>query len=351
MDDLQTITQVTRTFGVTTRTLRYYEQIGLLHSKRMEGYSYRVYDEETCQRLREIILLRKLRIPLKEIQELLGNHDVVKAIHIFEDNISGLEDEINSLSTIRNVLKRFVEELQSRVKVNLKNYLLEDDELISMVASFSTVTLDYKEGKNMEKVNQNERMNQPEKEEVQQIVSMEELNQASKRLNKLTDKDVRIVYLPPSAIASYHYIGDEPEAQVNSVIDKFVRDYDLIHKKPELRHYGFNAPCPIDETGYHGYEIWVTIPEEMEVPEPLVKKYFEGGLYAAHMIPFGAFDEWGLLEEWLRNSNKYEFNGVWDASVMFYWLEEHLNYVNHVMLDNTEPEGFQLDLLIPIREK
>jgi len=38
--------------------------------------------------------------------------------------------------------------------------------------------------------------------------------------------------------------------------------------------------------------MWVTIPEEMDVPEPIVKKRFEGGLYAAHMIPFGAFEEW-----------------------------------------------------------
>ena len=32
-------------------------------------------------------------------------------------------------------------------------------------------------------------------------------------------------------------------------------------------------------------------------------------------------------------------------------LEEHLNYISHVELANTEPEEFQLDLLVPVRER
>ena len=63
-----TITEVTRTHAVSTRMLRYYEQQGLLCSQRREGYAYRVYDEENIARLRLILVLRKLRIPLKRIK-------------------------------------------------------------------------------------------------------------------------------------------------------------------------------------------------------------------------------------------------------------------------------------------
>lgn len=45
MSGLKTITQVTKTFDISTRTSRYYEQLGLIKSQRIEGYSYRVYDE------------------------------------------------------------------------------------------------------------------------------------------------------------------------------------------------------------------------------------------------------------------------------------------------------------------
>lgn len=328
MEELKSITQITKSFGVSTRMLRYYEQIGLLKSQRMEGYSYRVYSEDSCLRLRQIIILRKLRIPLKQIAILLTDNNALNAIEVFMKNIGELDVEIDSLTTIRNILKRFVDELSSKAGISLKSDLLNDMSILSMISPLSITKINFKEDN-----------------------TMAELNKASEQLSKLTDRDVRIVYLPPATIATFQYVGDEPEMHVNQVIDKFVRDNDLIHAKPDLRHYGFNAPCPTDETGYHGYEMWVTVPDDLEIPEPLRKKHFEGGLYAAYMIPFGAFEEWGRLAEWVQNSNLYEYNGNWDTNNMFGWFEEHLNYVNHVMLENTEPEGLQLDLLIPIKEK
>ena len=46
-----TISQVSRALSVSTRALRYYEEMGLIHSRRIEGYAYRVYDEDTVRRL------------------------------------------------------------------------------------------------------------------------------------------------------------------------------------------------------------------------------------------------------------------------------------------------------------
>lgn len=179
---------------------------------------------------------------------------------------------------------------------------------------------------------------------------MDKLKDAETHLSKLTD--VRIVYLPPATVAAAHYIGDEPEYQAGLLMSKFVRDTNLCKIKPDLRHYGFNHPNPVDETGSHGYEMWVTIPDEIEVPPYLTKKHFAGGLYAAHMIPMGNFNEWEWLLDWVNKSKKYEFAGdMQDQEHMCGLLEEHLNYVNHVLLDNTEPEDLQLDLLMPIRER
>ena len=64
---LMTISEVTKTFNVTARMLRYYDEIGLLPSTRKQDYAYRVYDEYALKRLQQIIALRKLRIPLKKI--------------------------------------------------------------------------------------------------------------------------------------------------------------------------------------------------------------------------------------------------------------------------------------------
>lgn len=328
MEHILTISQVTKSFGVSTRTLRYYEQIGLLASERMEGYSYRVYGSKACRNLQEIIILRKLRIPLKQIKLILEDQETRVAIEVFVDQINQLNQQIDSLSTVRSILVRLLARLNETSEISLNTVLITDETLKSMIAPLCVDTINLKEEH-----------------------AMEDLNQADEKLGKLTDRDIRIIQLPKAVVAAYQYEGEEPEWHVNQVIDAFVREHDLVHKKPDLRHFGFNSPNPIDDSGNHGYEMWVTVPEDMEIPAPLIRKEFPGGLYAAYMIPMGAFEEWGRVCDWIKEHKVYEYSGSWDYHNMFGWMEEHLNYVNHVNLPDTEPEDMQLDLLMPIKRR
>ena len=77
--DLHTINQVSKTYGISTRMLRYYEEIGLITSLRKDGYAYRVYDDAALLRLQQIIVLRKLRVPMKHIRVILANSQTAKA--------------------------------------------------------------------------------------------------------------------------------------------------------------------------------------------------------------------------------------------------------------------------------
>ncbi|MCL2671938.1 MAG: effector binding domain-containing protein [Clostridiales bacterium] len=322
--ELQTISQISKQFNISTRTLRYYEQIGLIRSTKKSDFAYRMYDVETIARLQQIVVLRKLRIPLRQIAEILQSEDAAVAIAVFQQSIREMETEIAALSTIKSVIQTLLERLQ----IQSDRLRLPDDEsLLTIVNALHSPPIKSKENK-----------------------TMEELHNADEKLNKLTDKDIRIVFLPPSFVAAYRYVGEEPENHTREVIETFVRDANLPAVKPDLRHYGFNAPNP-DETGHYGYEMWVTIPETLEVPAPLLRKQFAGGLYAAHMIPFGAFEEWAWLDAWLQSSEKYAYNGSGSPEDMFGCLEESLNYVNRLQLPNPLAEGFQLDLLMPIREK
>ncbi len=324
MEELHTITQVTRAFGITTRMLRYYEEIGLLRSERIDGYAYRAYGPAALARLRQILFLKKLRIPLRQIAELLEGADARRAVTIVEENLRKIDEEAQALETVRGVLARF----RALLLTAPRGEAFTDESLNALVAQLPVPKTNLK-GES----------------------DMEELNRASERLERLTDRDVRIVYLPPATVAAYQYEGDEPEWHVSRVVDAFAREARLSEIKPDVRHYGFNAPNPVDETNAHGYEMWLTTPDDMDVPAPLVKKTFPGGLYAARAIPFGAFEEWDKLFRWVSESEAYEYRGDWKGANMFGCLEEHLNYVNHYMLDNPEPEGMQLDLLVPVKPK
>lgn len=74
--DLSTIEQVARRTGLTKRTLRYYEEFGLLSpTDRTEG-NYRRYSEDDIRRLEHIKELRELLgFSLLEIRELLAGED------------------------------------------------------------------------------------------------------------------------------------------------------------------------------------------------------------------------------------------------------------------------------------
>lgn len=178
------------------------------------------------------------------------------------------------------------------------------------------------------------------------------LEQADDILSKLTD--VRIVYLPPSYVAASHYIGPEAERHAGAAMEQFIHDVKLWEIKPDIRSYGFNHPNQVKGTDYHGYEFWVTIPEGLEVPPPLTKKHFPGGLYAAHMIPMGNFHEWEWLWRWVNTHPEYSFNTLNDdGEYMGGCLEECLNYPNVVRNKDisSDDSKIQLDLLLPIKQK
>ena len=184
---------------------------------------------------------------------------------------------------------------------------------------------------------------------------MEELNKANEKLNKLTDRDVRIVYLPPMTMASIHCVDKDgngaPETESGDLLFEFIKTKNLPEIKPDFRHFGFNNPHEPSSGKGHGYERWVSIPDNWEISEPFAKKQFPGGLYAAHMIPMGSFEEWNWLYEWANNHKKYQIQ--WGKPEYSYGcLEEHLDAFHHYLWSHDEcDQRLQLDLLIPIKER
>ena len=102
--ELQTVIQVSKTFGISAQMLCYYERSGLIQSLRKEDYAYRVYDGENIKRLMQVVILRKLQIPVKQIKEILGNPNAVEVVEIFKENIEQLDVQITALSTLKSIL-------------------------------------------------------------------------------------------------------------------------------------------------------------------------------------------------------------------------------------------------------
>ena len=160
--ELISIKQVSLDYGISRRMLCYYEQIGLIKSSRINDSAYRLYNEEAIKQLQQIIILRKLQIPMKQIKDILNNPTAVAVIEIFKQNINELDEQITALSTVKSILARFIDELQTKTDVHLKPDLLTDKTMLTLVS-----TLPFSENK------------------IKENISMEELNKASETLSKM----------------------------------------------------------------------------------------------------------------------------------------------------------------------
>lgn len=75
---MKTVSQVTNLTGISTRTLQYYDEIGLLKPSKLTHAGYRLYDDEALQKLQQILFLKELGFKLKEIDEFFNQPDFDK---------------------------------------------------------------------------------------------------------------------------------------------------------------------------------------------------------------------------------------------------------------------------------
>ncbi|HEY8421558.1 MAG TPA: MerR family transcriptional regulator [Thermoclostridium sp.] len=167
--DLMKITQVTEKFGISSRTLRFYEQVGLLQSVRPPFEKYRFYDGENINRLRQILVLRKMQIPIKDILRIYQNQDMQTLVQSFVKRIEEIDSEISTLSELKSYISDFLNAM--------KKY---------GITQISALPLLY------EKV-ETELLSAPK-----QKLSIEKLNTLSERLAKPLEMD--IVVLPSMVV-------------------------------------------------------------------------------------------------------------------------------------------------------
>lgn len=97
---MRTVTEVCKLTGVSVRTLRHYDAIGLLKPTQRTASGYRLYDDTALCRLQTILLFRKLQFPLKEIKRIMDTPGF--------DQRTALEQQIRLLELQRKHLKGLI---------------------------------------------------------------------------------------------------------------------------------------------------------------------------------------------------------------------------------------------------
>src|ERR1700730_13787293 len=120
MNDRMRIGDLTQRAGVTQRTVRYYESIGLIPPGEREGHGQHHYTEETLARLRKIDQLKKLGLSLEEIRDVIdlyfsdssGIQPKQKVLAILRQHLADADRKIGALQQFRADLQAHIERFE-----------------------------------------------------------------------------------------------------------------------------------------------------------------------------------------------------------------------------------------------
>ena len=110
-----TVKKMAQLSGVSARTLRYYDEIGLLLPTRVNSSGYRIYGQSEVDRLQQILFYRELGLKLEEIKVLLDNPDfnVEQALRAHQQKLLEKRAEIDRLlETVQQTIKHYKGEIQ-----------------------------------------------------------------------------------------------------------------------------------------------------------------------------------------------------------------------------------------------
>lgn len=102
------INKLAKLAGVSSRTLRYYDEIGLLPALRVSSNGYRVYGGNEVDRLQQILFYRELGVPLEEIRGIL----TAKSF----DGLSALRRHMAALLARREQLDALINNVDKTIK-------------------------------------------------------------------------------------------------------------------------------------------------------------------------------------------------------------------------------------------
>lgn len=220
------VNEVSRLTGVSIRTLQYYDKIGLLPPADYTEVGYRLYDDETLQKLQIILLFRELEFPLKDIRRIIESpvFDREKAleqqIHILELKKEHIE---NLIDLARGVKKSGVKDMTDFTAFDtakIDDYIAKAREYWGDTAAFKEF-----EEKNADRTSEeNAEINTELMKIFAQFGGMKDMDPASpkvqKQVKKLQDYITDKFYKCTNTILSSLGHAYSAEGEMNRNIDK-----------------------------------------------------------------------------------------------------------------------------------
>lgn len=115
-----TINKLAKMAGVSTRTLRFYDQKGLLRPASVNSSGYRIYGKEQTEMLQQIMFYRELGVSLGDIKNILDDPGFNK--------LGALSSHLNALKQRRTQLDALIENVEKTISFEKGEMTMSDKE-------------------------------------------------------------------------------------------------------------------------------------------------------------------------------------------------------------------------------
>ena len=111
---LTKIGELAAQYGISNRTLRYWDDVGIVKSLRTEN-GYRYFDDAGIRRIEQIIILRKLRMSIQDIQDIFKSNEPDYVTNVLQRHLEETKHEAEELRTVSFYLRDWLKPLKPRV--------------------------------------------------------------------------------------------------------------------------------------------------------------------------------------------------------------------------------------------
>lgn len=117
------ISELANEFNISTRTIRYYEELGLLNPNRDNNNKYRRYSRADRARLKLILRGKRFGFSLEEIREMIelfevdqtGVKQLKRALEYGDQKITEIDDRIRELNELKEELLKLKEQFTGKI--------------------------------------------------------------------------------------------------------------------------------------------------------------------------------------------------------------------------------------------
>jgi DNA-binding transcriptional MerR regulator len=289
------IKDISDKYDITARSLRYYEDMGLICSARSDEYAYRLYDETNVKKIEQILILRKLNISIRDIQRIFSSPDSAVVLEVLGQKVQNIDDEVALLHELKEIMIEFIHHIEKMDFCNDAHVKLLYSKAQEIESHLTSV--DY----------------------IGKPSNIGRLLEAAEKLER--EPDILLIEMPPCRMLTSGILMDDGElTRFEAVWNRLAsRIVDKINPR-DFMYYDTE----------HGKNVWMYMVEDWMTEAdtqgyPIVP--FEGGLYASALALSWEFSEYDRVSKgigaWLNKQEHLEADENSNRLLLYHFAGPH----------------------------